>query len=87
MQGDRNRSSRARNLTLAGIAGLVGFVTVILVVGALLLGLWLDAQVGARGPLTIILVILSIPVSLGVMLFLTLRMARAIRPPGPGEHE
>ena len=87
MQGDRNRSSRARNLTLAGIAGLVGFVTVILVVGALLLGLWLDAQVGARGPLTIILVILSIPVSLGVMLFLTLRMTRAIRPPGPGEHE
>jgi hypothetical protein len=87
VQGDRNRSSRARNLTLAGIAGLVGFVTVILVVGALLLGLWLDAQVGARGPLTIILVILSIPVSLGVMLFLTLRMARAIRPPGPGEHE
>ncbi len=87
MQGDRNRSSRARNLTLAGIAGLVGFVTVILVAGALLLGLWLDAQIGVRGPLTIVLVVLSVPVSLGVMLFLTLRMTRAIRPPGPGGDE
>ncbi len=87
MQGDHNRSSRARNLTLAGIAGLVGFVTVLLVVGALLVGLWLDAQIGARGPLTIALVVLSIPVSLGVMLFLTLRMTRAMRPPGPGENE
>lgn len=87
MQGDHNRSNRVRNLTLAGIAGLVGFVTVLLVGGALLLGLWLDAQIGARGPLTVVLAVLSVPVSLGVMLFLTLRMARAIRPPGPGEHE
>jgi len=56
------------NLTLAGVAGLVGFFTLIIVLAAVFFGLWLDSRLGTRPWWTIGLVLGSIPVSLIVML-------------------
>jgi hypothetical protein len=75
------RSPRLKNLTLAGIAGLAGCWIVVLVFGAMFLGLWLDAQLGMRGPFTIGLVVLSIPVTLTVAFRIVLRLLASIQPP------
>ncbi|MBN1964889.1 MAG: hypothetical protein JW910_09590 [Anaerolineae bacterium] len=81
MSQDRDRPPRARNLSVVGVAGLAGFVTVFLAVGALLLGLLLDSQFGLRGPFTIGLVVVSVPVSLLLMVRIALSAARAVPPP------
>lgn len=74
-------SSRLRNLTVVGISGLAGCSTIILVIAALLLGLWLDSLVDVRGPFMILLVVLSIPLSLFVMLRIVLSATRLILSP------
>ncbi|MHB0989412.1 MAG: AtpZ/AtpI family protein [Bellilinea sp.] len=57
------------NLALASIAGQVGCLTLVIILGAVFLGLWLDSRLGTRPWWTIGLVLGSIPVSLVVMLF------------------
>ena len=54
----------AKNLALAGMMSQVGCVTVVIVVGALLGGLWVDSLVNTRPLFTVLFLILSIPVSL-----------------------
>jgi hypothetical protein len=76
---------RMQNLAYAAVAGQVGCTTVILIIGALLVGLWLDAQFGVKGPFTIILLLLSIPISLFLVLRIALGAVRAIRRPEVGE--
>ncbi len=85
MSGDQQQPSRARNLTIAALAGQAGFSTVALIIIALLLGLWLDSQFGLKGPFTICLVILSVPLSLLVMLRIVRAATTAIRPPAQDE--
>jgi F0F1-type ATP synthase assembly protein I len=53
-----------KNLALAGVMSQVGCVTVVIIVGALLVGLWLDSRFNTRPVLTILFLIGSIPVSL-----------------------
>ena len=62
------------NYTLAIFAGGVGCLTLIIVLAAVLIGLWLDSQMGTRPKATIALVLVSIPVSLATM-FLVARWA------------
>lgn len=81
MSDDPKPPSRLRNLTVVAAAGQAGFGTVIIVVVALLLGLWLDSLFGLRGPFTIGLVVLSVPVSLVVMVRSVFAVTRAIRLP------
>jgi hypothetical protein len=79
---DRNeRGQYLRNMTYAASAGTSGCSTVILVIGALLLGLWLDALLGTQPALTLLLVLLSIPLSLVVMLYTVLNATSKITPP------
>lgn len=87
MSQERNHPRRARNLSIASTAGLAGCVTIMLAVGALLLGLFLDAQVGLRGPFTILLVVLSVPVSLFLMVRIALSAAQRLPPPRVVSHE
>lgn len=54
---------RISNLAITAIAGGAGCFTLVVVMGAVFLGLWLDQRFTTRPLLTIILVILSIPVS------------------------
>jgi MFS-type transporter involved in bile tolerance (Atg22 family) len=66
------RKRNWRNLALAGVVGQVGCLTLVIVLGAVLGGLWLDA----RFQMTMILVIASIPISLALM-FALVRAATA----------
>lgn len=69
----------AVNLMLAGIAGMSGCVTLGMVIGALLTGLWIDNQAGSSPAFTILCIIVSIPVTLWVTLMVALRAARALQ--------
>ena len=60
------------NMVIAGVTGLVGLLTLVIVLGAVLGGLWLDNIYQTKPTFTIILVIASIPISLVVM-FLVVR--------------
>ena len=85
MSGKPDPVTRARNLALAAVAGQVGFVTVVVIVGALLIGLWLDAQIGVKGPFTILLLVLSVPLSLYLVFRMALQATNAIHAPEMGE--
>ena len=54
----------AKNLVLAGMLSQVGCVTVVIVVGALLAGLWVDSLFHTGHLFTIVFLLASIPVSL-----------------------
>ena len=70
------------NLTLAGVAGQVGCLTLLIVLLAVFGGLWLDARFQTRPAFTIGLVIASIPVSLAIMFFVV-RLATSKIKAGP----
>ena len=64
---EKDRGQRALNLTLAVVAGQVGCITLVIVVLALIIGLWLDSQLNTRPLFTLILMIGSVPVTLVIM--------------------
>lgn len=66
---------------MATLAAQGGCFTLILVIGALLVGLWLDAQMGLKGPFTIGLLLLSVPLSLFVMVRVAMSAIQRIQPP------
>lgn len=66
----RNRKQYWLNLTLAGVAGQVGCVTLVIALAAVFGGLWLDARLQTRPTFTIVLLLVSIPVSLFAMLYI-----------------
>jgi len=70
------------NLTLAGVAGQVGCLTLVIVLGAVLGGLWLDSYYHTRPLFTLIFLIASIPVSL-VSMFYVVRLATSKIKAGP----
>lgn len=76
-----NPNRRFANLAMAALAAQSGCFTLFLVVGSLLVGLWLDAQLGQRGPFTIGLLLMSIPVSLFLMVRIALSAVERITPP------
>jgi F0F1-type ATP synthase assembly protein I len=69
-----NRKQYFSNLALAAAAGQVGCLTLIIVVGAVLIGLWLDSTFDTKPVLTLIFVIGSVPVSV-IAMFITARAA------------
>jgi len=79
--------TRAMNLTFAAVAGQAGCLTLIIVFGALLGGLWLDSQLGQSGLCVFGMLILSIPVSLFAMLRLALSAISKIQLPETVDRE
>jgi F0F1-type ATP synthase assembly protein I len=59
----RNKT-RPLGLTLAAVTTQVGCLTLVLTLGAILVGRWLDAWLGTDPVLTISLTLLSLPVTL-----------------------
>lgn len=59
---------RFLNLTIAALVGQIGCLTLLIVLGAVFGGLWLDARFGSKPAFTIGLLIVSIPVSLLLMM-------------------
>jgi ABC-type dipeptide/oligopeptide/nickel transport system permease component len=76
-------SRRAKNLLLAGTAGLAGFASVVIIFTAFFLGLWLDSRTGSRPLFTISLLVLSVPVSLFTMLKIATGAVKRIIPQVP----
>jgi hypothetical protein len=77
------RPSRIKNLTYAVLAGQAGCASVVLILIALFAGMWLDHQFGLRGPFTIGLLLLSIPISLFALVQIAVGMVKQIPPPPP----
>jgi hypothetical protein len=73
------KPSRVKNLSYAAVAGQAGCTTLIIIFIALFIGLWLDSQFGLRGPFTIGLLVLSVPISLFLMLRIALAMISRIQ--------
>jgi len=82
----RDRKQYWLNLTLAGVAGQVGCLTLLIILVAVFGGLWLDARFQTRPVFTIVLLIASIPVSLAVM-FYVVRLATSKIKAGPPKEE
>jgi F0F1-type ATP synthase assembly protein I len=64
--------------SLIGVQG--GCVSVILIIAALVVGVLLDRALGTKYVFTVGLLLLSIPVSLGAMVYTVLRSARSMQP-------
>jgi hypothetical protein len=73
---DNNRTQYIFNLTLAAVAGQVGFLTLFIILAALFGGLWLDKRFDSKPLFTVILMLSSVPVTL-VMMFWVVRNATA----------
>lgn len=56
------------NTTLAVVIGQVGCITFGVLIGAVFLGRWLDAQFNSKPTLTLVSILVSIPVSIILML-------------------
>ncbi|NWF68167.1 MAG: hypothetical protein HXY40_03700 [Chloroflexi bacterium] len=81
-----NRATRIRNLAYAAIAALTGLICLVIVFTALFAGLWLDARFGVRGPFTIALLLLSVPLSVFSMLRVALWAVGKIQPQSEERH-
>lgn len=85
-QKPNDSSLRAINLALATFAGQAGCLSLVIVIVALLAGLWLDSQFGVKGPFTVGLLLLSVPLSLFVMVRIALSSVKNIKtPPNKGD--
>ena len=73
-EGDAAKKNRHRayNLTLAAVTSQVGCITVVITLAALFAGLWLDNQFDTRPVITVVLTLLSLPVTL-VTMFVVVR--------------
>jgi len=62
------RKTRIFNFTLASVTGQVGCFTFVIIVAAILGGLWLDNYFQTKPMFTLGLLIVSIPISIAVMI-------------------
>jgi len=64
---DKDRALRALQMALLVVIGQVGCLTLVIILVALVAGLWLDNQFQTRPLITIILVIVSMPITIFLM--------------------
>jgi F0F1-type ATP synthase assembly protein I len=86
---DDRRQQMIFAAALASAVSQVGCVTVIVVVGALALGLFVDKTLDTRPLFTVLLLLVSIPVSVYLLVRIALTSAAQIKPPPskPREHQ
>ena len=78
---DKGKDHRyALNLTIIGVFGQVGFLTLFIIVVALFGGLWLDKIFDTKPTFTILLLVVSVPVSLVLMYKVVMWATRRIKP-------
>ena len=83
---------RALQMALLGVIGQVGCLTLVIILVALVAGLWLDNQFQTRPLFTIILIIVSMPITIFLMFRVVLSFAPRIQnlsgmTTGPSEEE
>jgi F0F1-type ATP synthase assembly protein I len=76
---EKNRTQYAFNIALATVAGLVGCLTLLIVLVALFGGLWLDSWLDTRPMFTVGLMIASVPVTLVAMFWVVRKATSQIR--------
>ncbi len=74
--------SHTLGVALASTVSQVGCVTTIIVIGALLLGMWLDSLLDTRPTLTVALTLISIPISLFSLVRIALAATARVRSAG-----
>ena len=79
-----DRKQSALNLTLAAVVSQVGCGTALIILIALLVGLWLDNNFHTRPIFTIISVVASVPVTLVAMFCVVLKATARISANTPG---
>lgn len=70
--------SRIKNVSIAGILALTGCLNILIALGALFIGLWIDRQTGQRGIATVCLVAASAPISIFLMVRLALTLVKQL---------
>jgi F0F1-type ATP synthase assembly protein I len=85
---DRSPSGNLNQVVMA-VVGQAGCLTLVVVLGSLALGLWLDRLTGLRPLFTLILMFAGVPVSIAAMLVLVrktmARLKTGAAPKGAGE--
>jgi MFS-type transporter involved in bile tolerance (Atg22 family) len=71
----------ALNLTLAGVAGLAGVITLVIVLLAMFAGIWLDKKFDTNHNFTIGLILCSVPITLVIMFSFVKAATARIKPP------
>ena len=66
-----------------GVVTLTGCLGFIIALIALIVGLWIDSLIGRRGPVTICLLVLSVPLNLYIMVKIAYLLTRYLRPLNP----
>lgn len=66
---EKKRAQNAFNLTLAAVVGQVGCLTLVILLGAIFGGIWLDGRLGTKPMFTLGLAIASIPITLILMVW------------------
>ena len=79
----KDRLQRAYNLTLASVAGQVGCLTMVVIISALFVGLWLDKTFNSKPIFTLILMIASVPVTLVLMFKIVSAATKRMKPDQP----
>jgi F0F1-type ATP synthase assembly protein I len=59
---------RLVNMTVIALVGQVGCLTLLIVIGAVFAGMWIDSRMNSRPVGTIVLVAVSVPLAIYVML-------------------
>lgn len=78
--GHKNGKQATANLALAAIASQVGVVTIVIVFGALILGLVLDKYFDTKPLFTLLLLVFSMPVTVYIMIKIVKGATDRIKP-------
>jgi F0F1-type ATP synthase assembly protein I len=78
---DDNRRQMVFGMALASAVSQIGCVTLVVVLGALAAGLWLDKTLDTRPLLTILFMLVSVPISLYLLVRIALSAAAQVTPP------
>jgi F0F1-type ATP synthase assembly protein I len=77
---DKDRKQYVYNLAMAAVAGQVGCLTLVIIFGALIAGLWLDRIFETKPLFTMLFMVASMPVTLYVMVRVVQGATKRIQP-------
>jgi signal transduction histidine kinase len=83
----KDRAEQALMIALVGVVGQVGCLTLVIILVALLAGLWLDNQLQTRPLFALVFVLASVPVTLYLMFRIVLSFAPRIQEYSAGKRE
>ena len=81
-RSSKTRTTYALNLTLAAMVGQVGCLTSVIVLAALFGGLWLDSRFSTKPMITIVLIVISVPITLFAMIWVVKKATSRIKTGG-----